>query len=133
MGAGKALHGSGSNKLFWCLGAQGSAYPLDGNIDYAYSPLQNSTLIAERLEYKLHRLGLAQDSNSSNGAVCHTSYKAIMPKNRYRYEMEFPKADANHSYPFGHTTSVWGSNKVKPNDKGNYGYLIWRKRNCVFL
>ena len=47
--------------------------------------------------------------------------------------MEYPKADANHSYPFGHTTSVWGSNKIKPNDKGNYGYLIWRKRNCVFL
>jgi conjugal transfer pilus assembly protein TraU len=129
----KALHGSAEDKLFWCLGSQGSAYPMDGNIDYAYSPLENSVLIAERLEFKLHRLGLAEDSNSTNGAVCHTSYKAILPKDRYRYEMEFPTADSNHSYPFGHTSSVWGSSKLKPNDKGNYGYLIWRKRNCVFL
>lgn len=128
-----AAKGMPINKLFWCLGAQGSAYPLDGNISYAFSPVQNSVLMAERLEYKLHRLGIAQDSNSSNGAVCHVSYKPIMPKDRYRYEMEFPDPDGNHSYPFGHTTAKWGSDRIKPNDKGNSGYLIWRKRNCVFL
>ncbi|XNT05817.1 TraU family protein (plasmid) [Vibrio splendidus] len=55
--------------LFWCLGSQGSAYPLTGNTNYRDTPIQAGTLITlERLgaaqlqvaNYKLHRQGNRQ-------------------------------------------------------------------------
>ncbi|MEA4405330.1 TraU family protein, partial [Klebsiella pneumoniae] len=27
----------------------------------------------------------------------------------------------------------WEAGKNPPNTRKNYGYLMWRKRNCVFL
>ncbi len=128
-----AAHGAAKNSLFWCMGSQGSSYPLTGNISAEYSTLQNSTLLSERMDYKLHREGLIEDSSGKNFAVCHQTYTPILPKDRYRYELMNPSSDANSCHPFGHTVTTWQSNKVKPDDKGNYGYLIWRKRNCVFL
>lgn len=128
-----AVKGSAKNSLFWCMGSQGPSYPLTGNISAEYSPLQNSVLLSERLDYKLHRMGLLKDSNGHDGAVCHEHYTPIIPKNRYRYQMVNPRADAKSCHPFGHTTVSWQQGRLKPDDKGNFGYLIWRKRNCVFL
>jgi len=36
-------------------------------------------------------------------------------------------------HPFGQSTLTWQTGHLTPNDKKNYGYLMWRKRNCVFL
>ena len=115
------------------MGSQGSTYPLTGSISAEYSPLQNSVLLAERMAFKLHRERLIEDSRSENMAVCHQQYMPIIPKDRYRYEMENLIADSNSCHPFGHTVTTWQAGRIKPSDKGNYGYLIWRKRNCVFL
>ena len=128
-----ALHGSAINKLFWCMGSQGATYPLTGHISAEYSTLENSVLLSERMDFKLHREGLIEDSSGANVAVCHQHYMPILPKNRYRYEMVNTIPDANSCHPFGRTTSFWQMGKITPADKGNYGYLIWRKRNCVFL
>ena len=130
-----ASTGSALNTLFWCMGAQGSSYPLTGHISDEFSVLQNSLLLSERVAYRLHRLppGLIKDSIGKDGAVCKEYYHAIIPKNRYRYELMNPTVDANSCHPFGHTVTTWQTGKTRPDDKGNYGYLIWRKRNCVFL
>lgn len=128
-----ALHGSAKNNLFWCMGSQGSSYPLSGNISAEYSPLKSSTLLSERMDFKLHREGIVKDSSGSDGSVCHESYRSVLPKNRYRYELMNPVSDANSCHPFGRSVTTWDENRLKPNDQGNYGYLIWRKRNCVFL
>lgn len=125
--------GSAINALFWCMGSQGPSYPLTGHISAEYSVLQNSTLLSERMAYKLHREGLVEDSVGEDHAVCFQYYHPIIPKNRYRYEMVNPSPDANSCHTFGHTVTTWQTGRIKPNDKGNYGYLIWRKRNCVFL
>ena len=66
-----ALHGLPSNKLFWCMGAQGSTYPLTGNTPAQYSPLQNAALLSERVDFKMHRFLLIPDSIGANSAVCH--------------------------------------------------------------
>ena len=125
--------GSAINSLFWCLGAQGPSYPLTGHISAEYSVLQNATLLSERMAFKLHREGLVKDSIGQNGAVCFQSYRPILPKNRYRYALVNPTPDANACHPFGHTVTTWQTGRITPDDKGNYGYLIWRKRNCVFI
>jgi len=128
-----ATTGSAIDTSFWCMGSQGATYPLTGHTSHAFSVLQNSLLLSERMAYKLHREGLIKDSVGKNGEVCFQYYRAIMPKTRYRYEFVNPVADANACHPFGHTVTTWQLGKIKPDDKGNYGYLIWRKRNCVFL
>lgn len=128
-----AAQGKAIDTLFWCMGSQGSSYPLTGHISGEYSVLQNSVLLSERMAYKLHREGLVKDSVGENGAVCFQYYRPIIPKTRYRYEFVNPVSEANACHPFGHTVTTWQMGRIKPNDKGNYGYLIWRKRNCVFL
>ena len=128
-----SFKGHGIDRLFWCMGAQGSSYPLTGHVSYEYAFLQNTTLMAERLAYKLHRVGLIQDSSGENGAVCSEHYQVILPKSRYRYELVNPHADANSCHAFGHSVTTWQSGKVRPDDKANAGFIIWRKRNCVFL
>lgn len=128
-----AATGSAINQLFWCMGSQGATYPLTGHISAEYSTLENSVLLSERMDFKLHRGGFVEDSFGENEAVCNQSYRPILPKDRYRYEMENVIPDANSCHPFGRTTSLWQVGKMTPADSGNYGYLIWRKRNCVFL
>lgn len=120
--------------LFWCMGSQGATYPLTGHTSAEYSVLQNSVLLSERMAYKLHRFPpIIADSMGENNAVCVEHRDPIMPKSRYRYELVNPRADANACHPFGHTVTNWQMGKTKPDDKGNFGYLIWRKRNCVFM
>ncbi len=43
--------------------------------------------------------------------------------------------DAQHwlGTPFGRSVMRWETGKNPPNTKKNFGYLMWRKRNCVFL
>lgn len=131
--AAASLEGSARNALFWCMGAQGSSYPLTGHISAEYSSLQNATLLSERMAFKLHREGLVKDSVGENSKVCFEHYRPILPKDRYRYELVNPNPDANACHPFGRSVASWQMGRLKPNDKGNYGFLIWRKRNCVFL
>ena len=125
-----------SDKLFWCAGSQGSMYPFSGHTSSSQSPVASAVLFTERLDYKLHRLGLIDDSTPrGNGvdSVCSSHYSPILKKSRYRYEMVNPVVDGNHCYPFGHTTINWEAGHIKPNYPSQYGMLIWRKRNCTFL
>lgn len=121
------------NSLFWCMGSQGATYPLSGHISAEYSPLENSTLLTERVTFKLHRIGLIEDSVGKDKEVCKQKFYTIMPKNRYRYEIMNPSADANSCHAFGSSAVKWQVGKLNPAEKGNYGYLIWRKRNCVVM
>jgi conjugal transfer pilus assembly protein TraU len=122
--ASTALLGSAIDKLFWCAGAQGSMYPL------------TSVLLSERMNYKLHRQGLLEDtvglddSTSSTKSICHTHYSPILPKSRYRYQMVNPLPTTNACYPLGRATSLWEAGHEYPFKGEDFGYLIWRKRNC---
>jgi conjugal transfer pilus assembly protein TraU len=129
---------SGVNKwpldyLFWCAGSQGSMYPLNGHVSAPTSPVQSSLLLAERMAYKMHRELLLTDSTPVNGNVCSSNYFPILPKSRYRYEMVNQVVDGKHCYPFGYSSTRWEAGKIKPNMPEQYGYLIWRKRNCTYL
>jgi conjugal transfer pilus assembly protein TraU len=122
--------------LFWCAGSQGSMYPFSGHSSSSQSPVASAILFSERLDYKMHRLGLIEDSTpvgDNLSSVCTTHYSPILKKSRYRYEMVNPVVDGNHCYPFGHTTIDWEKGHIKPNYPSQYGVLIWRKRNCTFL
>ncbi len=123
------------DKLFWCLGSQGSAYPLDGSVANQTSPIQAATLEAERMVYKLHRApALIWDTEGKNGqALCTEHFHPILPKSRYRYELVNTEPDAKACYPFGTNTELWEAGHEPPGAHNNFGFLIWRKRNCCLL
>jgi conjugal transfer pilus assembly protein TraU len=120
--------------LFWCAGAQGSMYPLDGFVQEHVGGVQASTLIAERLIFKMHREMLMWETVGENSPkICEKYPSPILPKSRYRYEMTNPKPSSSEPdgcKPFGNTTSIWGAWHEYPYTGEDFGYLIWRKRNC---
>lgn len=122
------------DSLFWCQGSQGSTYPLSGHVAHQSSPIQAATLLAERMNFKMHREGLVWDSVGLNSpALCYTYPMPVMPKSRYRYQMVNTIAEGSQCHPFGQTTAAWETGHINPADGGNYGFLIWKKRNCCFL
>ncbi|HDT1144100.1 TPA: conjugal transfer pilus assembly protein TraU [Klebsiella pneumoniae] len=126
--AGKPL-----DPLFWCAGGHGSMYPFTGNLVNESSGLNSAALLSERMNFKLHRQGMIFDSVGEDRAVCYEYPSAIIPKSRYRYQMVNTIPDANQCHPLGRSVMRWQTGKEMPNSKKNYGYLIWKKRNCVVL
>lgn len=124
------------DKLFWCQGSQGSTYPLNGHVAHQASPLQSAVLLTERADFKLHRLSAIKDSQCKDMdgalALCQTKYSAIMPKSRYRYQLVNTIPDAKHCYPFGKSVTTFESGHINPKDGDNFGFLVWKKRNCCF-
>lgn len=132
--ATKSLVGTAVDTLFWCQGAQGSTYPLTGFVANQVSPISAATLLAERMDFKLHRMGAIPDSVGKNSpALCKTRNSAIMPKSRYRYQMVNSLPDAKRCHQFGYSVVTWEAGHTYPGDGDNFGFLIWRKRNCCFL
>lgn len=120
--------------LFWCMGSQTSTvYPLDGNNLDGYTSVQSATLLSERFNYKLHREGVVQDSEPTQYGMCNALYHPILPKSRYRYEMVNTIPDAASVHPYGHITYLWESGHNNPATGDNFGFLMWRKRNCCLL
>ncbi|AVE81345.1 hypothetical protein AM355_29710 (plasmid) [Klebsiella oxytoca] len=119
--------------LFWCAGSQGSMYPFSGWVSNESSPLQSSLLVSERMAYKLHRQGQIMESIGKDKAVCYEYPSPIIPKERWRYQMVNMYPDSGQCHPVGRSVMRWEAGKNPPNTRKNYGYLMWRKRNCVFL
>lgn len=97
------------------------------------SPLQSSLLVSERMAFKLHRQGMIMETIGKNNAVCNEYPSPILPKERWRYQMVNMYPDSGQCHPFGRSVMRWETGKNPPNTKKNFGYLMWRKRNCVFL
>lgn len=133
--ATKSLAGLAIDSLFWCQGSQGSTYPLTGFVANQASPISAATLLTERTNFKLHRLpGVMRDSVGKDApAICHTYASSIMPKSRYRYQLVNTLADAKSCHPFGQSVVTWEAGHTYPGDGDNFGFLIWKKRNCCFL
>ncbi|MGP9437880.1 conjugal transfer pilus assembly protein TraU (plasmid) [Rahnella aceris] len=119
--------------LFWCAGAQGSMYPFTGYTSNEFSPLEASVLVSERMAFKLHREGLVMETVGADVAVCYEYPSPIIPKSRWRYQMVNMYPEASDCHPFGTTTQLWGPVHNAPTSKKNFGYLLWRKRNCAYL
>ena len=128
-----ALAGLPLDSLFWCAGSQGSMYPLDGNVQEHVGGVQASTLLTERIAYKLHRQGQLTDTvGADSPALCYPVRYPIMPKTRYRYQMVNPTPTTGNGgcSPFGRTTALWEAAHEYPIKGEDFGYIVWRKRNC---
>lgn len=130
--AGASMFTTAINALFWCAGSHGTMYPLTGYVPNEVSPFKTSLLVAERMVFKMHRQGLVLNTLGKDKAVCHAYYSPILPKSRWRYQM-INKNPLDRCDAVGRIPMFWEKGLNIPTDRRNYGYLFWRKRNCVFL
>lgn len=117
--------------LFWCAGCQGTMYPMNGNIAEHYTSIQSSSLAVERLNFKLHRQMLSFIT-SGERAVCSPYMFPIIKKSQYRLQTTFPVVGQGKygCNPYGRTTMLHEAFKEKPIKGEDFGYFVWRKRNC---
>jgi conjugal transfer pilus assembly protein TraU len=113
--------------LFWCGGCQGSMYPLTGNVGAATSCLQSSLLISQRFMFKLHRQLMLWGYMGKEGQ-CRKYPMPIMEKSQYRLQLTYPVSEKCH--PLGSSETLWQSGKEYPYKGSDFGYLVWRKRDC---
>ena len=121
--------------LFWCAGCQGGMYPLTGNVAAHVGGVQASLLAAQRLVYRLHRLGLAWGTFGS-GALCGRYPMPVMKKSQYRWQMTQPvpaTTALTGCNPTGRSSVLWETMRELPAAGESFGYLLWRKRNCCLL
>ncbi len=117
------------DELHWCSGCQGNMYPMNGNVTAQIGGVQASVNVAQRIVYKMHRIGLAEETAAENMEdTCQKRRSFVMKKSTYRYQMVNPNPDK--CQPFGKSTTFFEANKEIPYIGEDFGYLIWRKRNC---
>lgn len=127
------------DSMFWCAGCWGNMYPLSGaNADHM-GGVQNSSLLTMRILNKMHRIGLAAETSTSdgsiNGALCRKSKALRLKKSQYKLQMVYPKATSGDigCWPLGLSDLLYSSGKEFPHDGEDWGYLIWRKKNCCMF
>ncbi|RYE27417.1 MAG: sex pilus assembly [Sphingobacteriaceae bacterium] len=131
------------DNMFWCAGCWGNMYPLSGaNADHV-GGVQNSSLLVTRILAKMHRVGLAQETSTDEntrfpqggGKLCRKTRAMRVKKSQYKLQMVNPKSTANGigCWPLGLSDLIYSSFKEYPYDGQDWGYLIWRKRNCCAL
>ena len=133
----KATSGFPLDSMFWCSGCQGSMYPFTGHVPYHIGGVQASLLLVSRMLAKLHRENLAQiTSGSSPEVLCHkTVYAPVIKKTQYKQQMIFPVPTTGKGgcRPLGRSSVTWEGGKEKPYSGEDFGYRIWRKRNCCMF
>ena len=125
--------------MFWCAGCWGNMYPFSGANRDHIGGVQNSSLLTYRIIAKMHRLGMAQSTATSdgkvNGEICRKHRAFKIKKKQYKLQMVNPKSTKGPigCWPLGLSDMLYSSFKEYPYDGQDWGYLIWRKRNCCFL
>lgn len=123
------------DELFWCAGCQGPMYPMNGNVAEEVGQVQSSRLAVARFAYKMHRQGLAWGTMGSKG-LCAKYLMPVMRKQQYRVQAVNPRPMVKGRYAcptIGSSDMMPGSGRALPAVGEDFGYLIWRKRNCCVL
>ncbi len=120
------------DSLFWCGGCQGSLYPFSGNVSAHVGGVQASLLLTQRMIAKLHREFLLQGTSGFK-ALCGKYPMPIIRKSQYKTQMVYPIPYTQGCQPLGRSDVIWGSGREFPYQGEDFGYLIFRKRNCCML
>ena len=133
---GLASIGFPNDALFWCGGCQGSLYPFSGTISAHVGGVQASLLATQRMMAKLHRELLLHGYMGSAGQ-CAKYPMPIIKKTQYKTQMVYPIPSTGGSsterggcHSLGRSETLWSSGREFPYQGEDFGYLIWRKRNC---
>ena len=127
------------DELFWCTGCWGNIYPFSGANGDHVGGVQSSSLYASRILAKIHRVGLAKETSTTDsmidGQLCRKSIAPIIKKSQYKLQMVYPRPSLGSigCWPLGMSDMLYSSFKEYPFDGQDWGYLVWRKNNCCAL
>jgi conjugal transfer pilus assembly protein TraU len=130
------------DELFWCAGCYGNIYPFSGSNSDHIGGIQSSSLLTVRILAKMHRLGLAEETSTSEntrlpggGKLCRKSKALKIKKSQYKLQLTNPIPSTGDigCWPLGFTDTLYSSGKEYPYDGEDFGYLIWRKINCCLF
>jgi conjugal transfer pilus assembly protein TraU len=127
-----ATFGLPMDRLFWCGGTWGSLYPFAGTVPSHEGAVQASSLILARFMAKLHREGLLWIT-SGKAALCKKYPMPIIKKSQYRIQMTYPIPQTTSCHPIGKNPFIFQAGKEYPYKGSDFGYLVWRKRDCCML
>jgi conjugal transfer pilus assembly protein TraU len=127
-----AVTGFGLDTLFWCSGSQGSVYPICGHQSYHQGGIDASLAIVHKAIFKLHRMGIAQDT-STPAAMCGSVIQPILRKKQYKQQMLYPVSQTKTGHGLGVPSIFWGAGREFPYKGEDFSYLMWRKRSCCAL
>lgn len=113
--------------LFWCKGSWGNAYPLTGNTT-TNNYIEDSAAVASSLIYKLHRQLILWGSWGELG-LCGYFPAPIWRKSSYRLQFMSPLPHPL-AITIGTMGQTWSFGKHIPFKGDNYGYLLFKKRDC---
>ena len=130
----KATMGLPFDILFWCAGCQGGMYPMNGRVQAHYGSIQSSLLMVERILYKMHRQLMAWVT-SGEAALCQPYPSPIIKKSQYRSQLTIPTPmiGPKGCKQLGKSNVLYDSMKEIPVKGEDFGWLVWRKRNCCAL
>lgn len=118
-----------NDAMFWCAGCQGSIYPFTGTTPYHNGGVGTSTLIVSKFMAKLHRQLMLWGYYGTEG-LCGKYPMPIIQKSQYRLQMTYPIPEVSSCKKIGETEVTWQSGREFPIKGEDFGYLIWRKRDC---
>jgi len=113
--------------LFWCKGSWGNAYPMTGRV-VANDLVQSSASVAAELIYKLHRQ-MQMWATWGEAALCSKYPAPIWQKDAYRMQLLTPIPHPA-AMAIGKTGILWSFSKNPPFKGDNFGYIIFRKKDC---
>lgn len=120
--------------LFWCQGAWGSAYPLNGSSTVTNPNHLNASMVG-RMTYKLARESLLWDTAvDKTGCSVMGDITPIWNKGHYRIQPAKPRK-RNDCLPIGRSDFLWGSALNPPVGTGsqapdNFMWIMTRARIC---
>jgi conjugal transfer pilus assembly protein TraU len=119
--------------LIWCAGCLGSVYPFTGTVTSHNGGVQVSSLLAIRMMAKLHRELVLHGYIGVKG-LCGKYPMPVIQKQQYRLQMTYPIPSTGNArkscHALGHTDVTWNMGREFPYKGEDFGYLVWRKRDC---
>lgn len=115
--------------LFWCKGTWGNAYPLTGWTN-TKNMVEDSASVAASMIYRLHRNLVLWGSWGQIG-LCGYYPAPIWRKSAYRLQLVSPVP--SYATTIGTSGLIWTPGHNPPFVGDNFGYVLFKKRDCCVL
>ena len=124
--------GLSNDSMFWCAGCQGGLYPFSGTTSYHNGGVGSAQLIVSKFMAKMHRELMLWGYYGTAG-LCGKYPMPIIKKSQYRIQMTYPIPEFSSCKRIGQTQVLWQAGREYPIWGEDFGFLIWRKRDCCLF
>lgn len=115
--------------LFWCKGTWGNAYPLTGWTN-TKNMVEDSASVAASMVYRLHR-NLVLWGSWGQAGLCGYYPAPIWRKSAYRLQLVSPWP--SYATTIGTSGLIWTAGHNPPFLGDNFGFVLFKKRDCCVL